>query len=189
MMAQTLETAMSDGQAGKRSLWFVVFGVIMLAAGVFAAGNLLMATFVSVLMVGAMMIVGGIGEIVHAFGVRTWGGFTLWLLTGILYAAAGLLTFYNPLLATAVITLMIAASLVAAGAVRIFAGFTQRGSSGWGWIIAGGIVTLLVGLVIMLRWPINSLWILGIFLAIDLMMQGLSYITYGLGFKRSAASS
>lgn len=71
MMAQTLETAMSDGQAGKRSLWFVVFGVIMLAAGVIAAGNLLMATFVSVLMVGAMMIVGGIGEIVHAFGVRT----------------------------------------------------------------------------------------------------------------------
>jgi uncharacterized membrane protein HdeD (DUF308 family) len=188
-MAQVLETQVNDGQAGKRSLWFVVLGVIMLAAGLFAAADLLMATFVSVLMVGAMMIVGGLVEIVHAFGVRTWGGFTLWLLTGILYAAAGLLTFYNPLFATAVITLMIAASLVAAGAVRIWAGFTQLGSSGWGWIVAGGIVTLVVGLIIMLRWPINSLWVLGIFLAVDLMLQGVSYVTYGLGFKRSSASA
>jgi len=188
-MAQVVENPTSGEQAGKTSLWFIVLGVILLAAGVFATANLFMATFVSVLLVGAMMIVGGIVEIIHAFGVRTWGGFALWLLTGILYTLAGVLTFYNPLLATAVITLMIAASLVAAGVVRIWAGFTQRGSSGWGWIVAGGIVTLLVGLIIMMRWPVNSLWVLGIFLAVDLMVQGLSYVTYGLGFKRPPASA
>ncbi|MEO4001687.1 HdeD family acid-resistance protein [Mesorhizobium sp. CAU 1732] len=186
-MTQVSETSESMGHAGKRSLWFVVLGVVVLGAGLFASANLLTATFASVLMVGAMMIVGGIGEIVHAFGVRTWGGFALWLLTGILYAAAGVLTFYNPMFATAILTLMIAVSLIAAGAVRIFAGLTQRGSSGWGWIVAGGVVTLVVGLVIMLRWPINSLWVLGIFLAVDLMMQGLSYITYGIGFRRGTA--
>lgn len=169
-------------------MWFVLLGLIVLAAGLFAAANLLMATLISVLMVGAMMIVSGIVEIVHAFGVRTWGGFALWLLTGILYTAAGVLTFYNPLLATAFITLMIAASLIAAGVVRIWAGMTQRGSSGWGWIIASGVVTLAVGLLIMLRWPINSLWILGLFLAVDLIVQGLSYVIYGLGLKRTPAA-
>ncbi|MDI6025908.1 HdeD family acid-resistance protein [Corticibacterium sp. UT-5YL-CI-8] len=188
-MAQVLEAPASAGQDGKRSLWFVVLGVVVLGAGLFASANLLTATFVSVLMVGAMMILGGIVEIVHAFGVRTWGGFALWLLTGILYTVAGVLTFYNPLLATALITLMIAASLIAAGAVRIWAGFTQRGSSGWGWIVAGGAVTLAVGMAIMLRWPINSLWVLGLFLAVDLMLQGLSYVTYGLGFKRAPISA
>lgn len=180
---------MSVGHAGKRSLWFVVLGVIVFGAGLIAAANVLMATFVSVLIVGAMMIAGGIMEIVHAFGVRTWGGFALWLLTGILYTIAGVLTFYNPLFATAVITLMIAISLAAAGAVRVWVGLTQRGSTGWGWIVVGGLVTLAVGLFIMMRWPINSLWVLGLFLAVDLMVQGLSYVTYGLGFKRNPGAA
>ena len=188
-MADVSEVPLSGEKAGKRSLWFVVLGLIVFAAGMIAAANLFVATFVSVLMVGAMMIAGGVIEIVHAFGVRTWGGFFLWLLTGILYTVAGVLTFYNPLLATLAITLMIGASLIGAGLVRVWVGFAHRGSSGWGWVVAGGLLTVVVGVMILLRWPVNSIWVLGLFLAIDLMFQGLSYITYGLGFKRSPAQA
>lgn len=169
----------------KKSFWFVALGVIVFAAGMIAAANYLVATVISVLFIGAMMIAGGMIEIIHAFGVKTWGSFFLWLLTGILYMVAGILTFYDPLLASAIITLMIAASLVAAGVVRLYVGLTQRHSTGWGWVVASGVVTLIVGILIMLRWPVNSLWLLGIFLAVDLMFQGLSYIFYGLGLKRS----
>jgi uncharacterized membrane protein HdeD (DUF308 family) len=180
VMAGSLEVSSHSAnpeEVRKKSFWFVVLGIV--------AVNLFAATIISVLYVGALMLVGGIVEIIHAFGVRTWGGFFLWLLTGILYAVAGILTFYNPLLASAVLTLLIAASLVAAGVVRIGVGISQRRSSGWGWMVAAGVVTLIVGVLIMLRWPVNSLWVLGIFLAIDLMFQGWSYIGYGLGMRRS----
>lgn len=190
-MAGSMQVSASSGnseEGRRRSFWFVLLGVIVLIAGVIAAANLLFATLISVLYVGALMLVGGVVEIIHAFGVRTWGGFFLWLLTGILYAIAGILTFYNPLLASAVLTLLIAASLVAAGVVRIGAGISQRRSSGWGWMVAAGVVTLIVGILIMLRWPVNSLWVLGIFLAIDLMFQGWSYIGYGLGLRRNPIS-
>jgi uncharacterized membrane protein HdeD (DUF308 family) len=187
-MAETSENRANDGHTSKRSVWFVVLGVIVFAAGLFAAANVFLATIISVFMVGAMMIVGGIAEVVHAFGVRSWGGFVLWLLAGILYTVAGVLTFYNPLLASAVLTLLIAASLMAAGVVRIGAGITGQVSGGWGWVVVGGVVTLAVGLVILLRWPVNSLWVLGIFLAVDLMVQGVAYVTYGLGFRRSPAA-
>lgn len=172
-------------EAGKKSFWFIILGVIVLIAGFIAAANLFLATFISILFVGAMMIAGGILEIIHSFGVKSWGSFFLWFLTGVLYTVAGVLTFYNPLLATAVITLLIAWSLIAAGVFRIWIGIRQRNSSGWGWMIAAGVLTLIVGVIILLRWPINSLWVLGMFLAIDLMFQGLSYITYGLGLKGS----
>lgn len=185
-MAQASINPPETQEGGRKSFWFVVLGAIVLAAGLIAAANLLVATVISVLFVGAMMFAGGILEIVHSFGVKSWGWFILWFLTGVLYAIAGLLTFYNPLLASAILTLLIAASLVAAGVARIFAGFTQRQSSGWGWMVAAGILTLIVGLVIFLRWPVNSLWVLGIFLAVDLMFQGLSYITYGLGLRGRA---
>lgn len=171
-------------ETGKKSFWFIVLGVIVFLLGAIAAANLFVATVISVLFVAGMMIAGGILEIVHSFGVKSWGSFFLWFLTGVLYTIAGILTFYNPLLATAVLTLFIAISLIAAGLVRIWAGIAQRHSSGWAWMVAAGILTLLVGLLIMLRWPVNSLWVIGIFLAVDLMFQGLAYFTYGLGLRR-----
>src|SRR5262245_61039791 len=69
--------------------WFVALGVLMLIAGVVALGNELLATVVTVYYVGAMMLVAGIFEIIHAFGVKSWGRFFWWLISGIVYALAG----------------------------------------------------------------------------------------------------
>ena len=165
--------------------WFVLLGVALLVLGVIAAGNLLVATAASIFFVGAMMIVGGIVEIVHAFGVKSWGTFFWWLLSGILYVLAGYLAFANPVLAAGVMTLFLAISLIASGLVRIWIGFTGRGVEGWGWVIAGGIITVLAGLIIASGWPVNSLWILGLFLAIDLIFQGVTYIGFGFGLRRT----
>lgn len=164
--------------------WFVALGIAMLICGGIAIGNLVLATLVSIYWVGALMLVAGIVEIVHAFGVKTWGRFFYWLLSGILYALAGVFAFINPLLATAVLTFLLAIALIASGVLRIFIGFGQRGEKGWGWIVAAGVVTALAGVVIAIHWPVNSLWILGMFLAVDLIFQGWSYIALGLGLRR-----
>ena len=163
------------GDAAVRSKWgwFVVLGIVVLALGIIAAGSLLIATAASVLFVGAMMIAAGIVEIIHAFGVKTWGKFILWLLSGLLYIVAGYLAFANPLLAATVLTLFLAISLIASGLMRIWIGFTSQSLEGWGWVVAAGVVTTLAGLIIVSGWPVNSLWILGLFLAIDLIFQGI----------------
>lgn len=178
---------MPNGDAAVRTKWgwFVVLGVIVLALGVIAAGNLLIATAASVFFVGAMMIAAGIVEIIHAFGVKSWGKFFLWLLSGLLYIVAGYFAFANPLLATAVLTLFLAISLIASGLVRIWIGFTSKNLQGWGWVVAAGVVTTLAGLIIFSGWPVNSLWILGLFLAIDLIFQGITYIAFGFGLRRA----
>lgn len=165
--------------------WFVLLGVALLVLGVIAAGNLLIATAASIFFVGTMMIIGGIVEIIHAFGVKSWGTFFWWLLSGILYVVAGYLAFANPVLAAGVMTLFLAISLIASGLVRIWIGFSGRGVEGWGWVIAGGIITVLAGLIIASGWPVNSLWILGLFLAIDLIFQGVTYVGFGFGLRRT----
>ena len=106
--------------------WFVALGVVMLIAGVIAMLNLFAATVVSVLYVGAMMLVAGVVQIIHAFGVKSWGRFVWWLASGILYAAAGVVAFMNPILASSVLTLLLAATLLAAGAIRIWVGFRAQ---------------------------------------------------------------
>ena len=164
--------------------WFVALGVLLLVAGGIALANLLTATVASVFVVGALMLVGGIGQIVHAFSVKGWGGFAWWLLSGILYAASGVIAFMNPLLASAVLTLLLAASLLASGALRVWVGLKERPNGGWGWVVAAGVITFLLGLIIAAGWPVNSLWILGTFLAIDLIFQGWTFIAVGLALKK-----
>ena len=173
------------GQTRAKWGWFVALGVLLLIFGGIAFGNLVIATVASVYLVGWMMLFAGVVEIIHAFGVKTWGRFFYWLLSGLLYAVAGFFAFYNPLLASAVLTFLLAVALVAAGVLRLWVGYQQRAEKGSGWIIAAGIVTLLAGLVIAMGWPVNSLWILGLFLAIDLVFQGWAFIAFGLALKKT----
>lgn len=164
--------------------WFVALGVLLLILGGIAFANLLVATVASVLFVGSMMLVGGIVEIVHAFGVRTWERFFFWFLSGLLYAVAGILAFANPLLASSVLTILLAIALAASGGFRIAFAMNHKDAKNWGWIVAAGAVSVLAGLLIALGWPVNSLWVLGMFLAVDLVMQGWALIAVGLALKR-----
>lgn len=165
--------------------WFVALGVILCVLGFIAFGNLAVATAASVFFVGALMLVGAVAQIIHAFRVKRWGGFFFWLLSGLLYGAAGVLVFYNPALAAATLTLLLAIALVASGILRVWWSFRLRPETGWGWILASGIITALAGVVFALGWPVNSLWLLGMFLAIDLTFQGVAAIAFGMALKSS----
>ncbi|AMA57141.1 HdeD family acid-resistance protein [Bradyrhizobium sp. CCGE-LA001] len=164
--------------------WIVALGVVYLIAGFVAFGSVAMATVASVIVVGAMMIVAGAAEIIGAFQMKSWGKFLIWALLGVLYVVAGFLTFANPLFAAVLLTLFLGASLIASGAVRLFLAFSMKRESPWVWVALSGAVTLLLGLLIVARWPVNSVYILGLFLGIDLIMAGAGWISLGFALKR-----
>ena len=164
--------------------WFVALGAVMIVAGLIALGNLFAGTLVSVLYIGAMMAVGGVAQIIHAFQVKGWGAFLFWLLDGVLYLAAGAIAFMNPLLAAEVLTLLLGVSLVIGGIFRLIAAFQLRPADGWGWILFSALIAILLGIEIVVRWPINSVWILGLFLGIDLIFNGFTVLMLGFGLKK-----
>jgi uncharacterized membrane protein HdeD (DUF308 family) len=172
------------GELRARWGWFVGLGIVMLIAGVLAALNLFLATVASVFYVGALMFVSGVMQMIHAFRVKSWGRFAWWLISGLIYAIGGIIAFENPILASSVLTLLLAVTLLAAGLIRIWVGFEHRSEGSWGWVVAGGVITALVGLVIAIGWPVNSLFVLGIFLAFDLVFQGAMLVMFGLALKR-----
>jgi uncharacterized membrane protein HdeD (DUF308 family) len=163
--------------------WFIVLGIVMLMLGGIAFGNLFFATVASVYYIGLLILFAGIVEILHAFSVQTWKSFFFWFLSGLLYAAAGVLTFLNPLLASTIFTFFIAAALIGSGIFRMWVAFQSRTVKGWGWVFSGGLITALAGIVIAIGWPVNSLWVLGLFLSIDLIFQGWAMIALGFGLK------
>jgi len=58
----------------------------------------------------------------------------------------------------------------------------------WIWVALSAVITLLLGVLILARWPVNSVYILGLFLGIDLIMAGAGWIGLGLGLHRVPAS-
>jgi uncharacterized membrane protein HdeD (DUF308 family) len=134
--------------------------------------------------IGIMMVIAGVAEIINAFQVKTWGKFFLWLILGALYIIAGAATFENPLLAAALLTLVLGVCLVASGITRTILAFSMKEGMPWLAVLLSGVITFILGLVILGRWPVSSLYILGLFLGIDLVVAGLSWIGIGLGLKR-----
>jgi uncharacterized membrane protein HdeD (DUF308 family) len=168
--------------------WFVALGIFLIVAGVIALGTVLMATVVSVLWVGAMMVVSGVFEVIHGFQMKSWGRFFLWIVIGLLYVLSGAFIFYNPLLAAGVLTLLLGFALIFAGVARIVLAMQMRSGSAWGWVAVSGVITLLLGAIIVIHWPVSSLYTLGIFLGVDLIIAGASWLGAGLGFRKFASA-
>ena len=168
--------------------WIVALGVVYVVAGFIALGSIVMATVASVFIVGIMMIIAGVAELINAFQIKSWGKFLIWALLGVLYIVAGFVAFENPLFAAVLLTLILGASLVASGVVRLFLAFNMKRETPWIWVALSAVITLLLGVLILARWPVNSVYILGLFLGIDLIMAGAGWIGLGLGLHRVPAS-
>jgi len=167
-----------------KSGWIVALGAVYVIAGLVALGSVVMATVATVFLVGIMMLIAGAAEVINAFQIKTWGKFLLWILLGALYIVAGFVTFENPLLAAAMLTLFLGIALLASGITRIVLAFSMKAAMSWIWVLLSGVVTLLFGLVILVHWPVSGLYILGLFLGIDLVLAGASWIGIGLGLRR-----
>jgi len=169
-----------------KSGWIVALGVVYVIAGLIALGSVVFATVVTVFVVGVMMLLAGVAEVISAFQIKSWGKFLLWVLLGVLYIVAGFATFENPLLAAALLTLLLGFALIASGVMRIVLAFSMKQEMPWVWVAVSGVITLLLGLIILAHWPVSGLYILGLFLGIDLIIAGLGWIGIGLGLKRHA---
>lgn len=167
--------------------WIVALGVVYVIAGMIALGSVVSATAATVFVVGIMMVIAGIAEVINAFQIKTWGKFLFWLALGILYIVAGFVAIENPLLTAVWLTLILGAALVASGLMRIFLGFNMKHGSPWIWVVVSGVITLLLGVIILAHWPVSSLWTLGIFLGVDLVFAGASWIGLGVGLKNAPA--
>jgi uncharacterized membrane protein HdeD (DUF308 family) len=166
--------------------WIVALGVVFMIAGVVALGSVVAATASAVMIIGIMMIMGGVAEFIAAFGVKEWGKFLLWMLLGALYVVAGFIAIAHPIHTATILTLMLGIALVAGGLLRLFLAFQMKGGSSWGWVALSGVITLLLGAMIIAQWPASGIFVLGIFLGIDLIFIGSGWITMGLALRKRA---
>jgi uncharacterized membrane protein HdeD (DUF308 family) len=169
--------------------WILALGIVFLIAGVIALGSVVIATASAVLVIGVMMVMAGVAEIIAAFSVKSWGRAALWIVLGALYVFAGIICFTNPFEAATILTLFLGLALIIGGIVRMFLAWQMRhAGKPWGWVVFSGIISVLLGLIIVSHWPVSSFYTLGIFLGVDLIFIGSGWISIALALKNRPAA-
>ena len=163
--------------------WLLALGILMIILGVFAIGTPVVATIAFQVMLGWLLVIGGIAEAIHAFMAQNWRGFLFELLSAILYVVVGGLLLFNPLLGAAALTLLLAVFLVVEGIFKIVMALRVRDHRGWGWLLASGILSLILGAMIWAQWPASGLWVIGLLVGIQLLFTGWSLVMLALAAR------
>jgi len=166
-----------------RSKWAAItaFGVLLVVLGFAALFFSLIATIATVTLNGVLFLIAGAAEIGIGMHSRGWGQFFLWVIGGVLYLAAGVLCIVNPLLASVVLTLLLGCGLLAAGIVRIYLAMQLPAGQPRGLVFLAAAVTILLGLIIVSHWPLDSVYVLGTLLGVDLLFHGVGWVSFGMG--------
>ncbi|HZZ81077.1 MAG TPA: HdeD family acid-resistance protein [Gemmataceae bacterium] len=170
-------------------IWFVFIGTICLIVGVIGIVDLGMAyalTEYSVLIFGILMTIAGAAHMIGAIFARPIWNAALGFICGALYLVAGVIAILEPRLAAEAYTLFLAIMLIASGIMRFVLAFAHRQAITWLGMALGGFITILVGVYILRRWPWDSVWVIGLFIAIDLLIQGASWISLGFSLRKVA---
>jgi uncharacterized membrane protein HdeD (DUF308 family) len=164
--------------------WLLTLGIIMTILGVIGFGMLAALTVVTALWFGALMVVAGGAQVVDAFHEKGWGSFILHLLIALLYVVTGAMVIYDPRLASVTLTLFVAAAFLAVGVLRIVMSFQIRPAPNWGMVLLSGLISALLGVLIFAQWPYSGFWVLGLFVAVELLSQGISCIALALAARQ-----
>jgi len=173
-----------DERASLRPAWwlFLALGLVSIIVGFLAISSAFIATLASVVVFGVLLLIEGITEVIHAVMVRNWRGFALHLLAAALYLIVGLFMLESPVRAATVLTLLLAAVFFTGGLLRIIFPLVVQFPS-WPWVVLNGVVDLILGVVILSGWPESSLWVIGLFVGIDLLIHGWSCVILALSVR------
>jgi len=163
--------------------WFVALGGVLIVVGTIAVAMPILSTLASAVAFGSLLLLGGVAQLFGAFWTRDWSGFFLSLLMGILYVVLGVMFLRHPTVAVEAMTLFLACALIVGGLFRII-GSVMYHFPHWGWTLVGGIINLTLGIMIWEQWPEASLWVIGLFIGIDLIFTGWTWVMLALSVRK-----
>jgi uncharacterized membrane protein HdeD (DUF308 family) len=165
--------------------WFLAFGIALLLLGIVAIVRSVTATIVSMLFFGWLLVFASGIEIAQAVMVGHWVGFFHHLLAAILFGVTGLIFVTRPVLSAEVATIFMAMFFLIGGLFQLI-GSAWVGLPGWGWQAVDGLIALVLGLLVLAQWPASGLWVIGLFIGIDLFFYGAAWIALALGLRASS---
>ncbi|AOS97561.1 acid-resistance membrane protein [Microbulbifer aggregans] len=172
---------MSDAGASGKTM--TLLGVLTIILGVLALLAPSLTGFSIALLIGVLVLIGGVFRLIWAFRAGSFGKGLLGVALGLLTILAGIILLANPVLLSGMLTIFLAVYFIVDGIAELAAGLGAAGAGGRGWLIFGGIVSILLGIMLWAQFPFSGVWALGILFGIKLFFVGMIMIAGGRALK------
>jgi len=170
---------------------FLVEGIILLVLGAAAIIVPVIATLAFTLLIGWLFLISGVVGLITTFWMRNVPGFWWSLISGVVGIAAGIVLLLWPISGTVSLTLLLIAFFLVEGIVTLMYAFEHRArlSGRWGWMLASGIVDLILAGIIFAGLPESATWVLGLLVGINLLFGGAAMVAMALAARSSAGAA
>lgn len=167
-----------DDPSTRHRGWEIALAVVLVVGGAFLLSNAVAATLLSIVLIGWTILAAGVLLIVRGV-LRRESSAVFWsaLLGGAILAVLGIVVLRNPVVGAATFTLLAGAMFLVVGAVRIVLAVQLKEHR----IVLGlvGVVSLVMGLVVLLNFAVATLTLLGILLGIQMIGEGVVLLVAG----------
>lgn len=177
-MTSSSSTSLAD-EVRANATAMILLGIVMLILGASALSAPLWTGVAAALLVGCLVLAAGVSQCFFAIQAGSFGQRLLGLLAGILTSLCGVVMIAHPLLNLGFLTLALAWYFALAGVFEAVQAVRLRPLPGWNWVLAGGALSLLLGLMIWRQWPLSGEWAIGFLVGTKVLFLGATMITLG----------
>ncbi len=162
--------------------WFVSLGIGLICLGFVCIVGDVTETLRTMLAFGWLLVLGGLVALVQAFHTRTWNGFFLYLLTGVLRCLIGYLLIGYPREGEFSLILLIASLFIVGGMFRVIGAAVLRFPS-WGWVGLSGAISVALGVIVLVELPVSSLLFIGLAIGVDFTIDGSALVALSASLR------
>jgi uncharacterized membrane protein HdeD (DUF308 family) len=153
---------------------YAAVGAGSIFLGLVAMTSMFLPRFANAGFLGLVLLLAGLLQCAVVYPARRWSGSSLSLFTGLLALVVGVVLLARPLIGASSVTLLLAALFLGRGLALVFTSITQRFEQ-WGWPLASGVFSALLGLLVLSQWPITAFWFLGLYIGLELIVVGAAW--------------
>jgi uncharacterized membrane protein HdeD (DUF308 family) len=175
MTAQSSKDTVKNGNT--IPIWL---SILLIGIGIAAIAVPLVSTIVAETWIAFILISAGAAKIAYAFRTREQSGFIWKILISVLYVVTGIMLIVSPLPGVVTLTLLLGSFLLTEGVFEMILAFRLRPEPNWLSVLINGIVTLVLGGIVVLQWPGDSPWLLGTAVGASIISTGVSRLMLSL---------
>lgn len=188
--AAALREAMRE-TVKRYSLWYLIQGVLLVAAGVLALIYPFIASVAVVFLLAWILIISGVLQGIGLIGASNVPHYWLQLISAVLAILIGVLLLRSPDSGLLIMTVLLIVYFMVEGIAKVIFALTIRPFPNWGWVLGSGFVGILLALILWANMPLSSDWVLGLMLGILLVCEGaaLTYLAWHVRTAPAVSSS
>jgi len=160
--------------------WAVAGGIAMILLGFFALADQLVSTAAVATFIGVILMFGCAFQLIKTFTIPGWKSHLWYAVVALAYGVAGFVFIAHPFQAAIAFTLFLGWAILIGGIFRSFLAFRMRHHRGAAWVLFSAVISIILGGLIISQWPAAGLYMLGLFLGIELIFAGVGWLGLGL---------